>query len=56
MNCPAVAIEIAPQRDTDNKITTESDSPDYQVRVATALAAAILEWRSDAEHTEARPR
>ncbi len=29
-----------PQRDSDNKITAEPDNPDYQARVASALAAA----------------
>lgn len=52
--CPALAVEIGPQRDSDNKITAEPDNPDYQSRVATALAAAILEWRSDPSRTEAR--
>ena len=54
MTCPAVAIEIAPERDADNNITTEPDNPDYQSRVAAALAAAILEWRSDPNRSEAR--
>jgi N-acetylmuramoyl-L-alanine amidase len=54
MTCPAVAIEIAPERDSDHKITAEPDDPDYQARVATTLAAALLEWRTDAGRTEAR--
>ena len=48
MTCPAVAIEISPERDTDRKITAEPDDPDYQARVATTLAAALLEWRTEA--------
>jgi N-acetylmuramoyl-L-alanine amidase len=52
MTCPAVAIEVAPE-------TSNSGSPapasatggladsDYQARVASALAAALLEWRSE---------
>lgn len=47
MTCPAVAIEIAPERDTSHKITAEPDDPDYQARVATTLAAALLEWKSE---------
>lgn len=47
MTCPAIAIEIGPERDADKKIITEPDNPDYQSRVAAALAAAILDWRSD---------
>ena len=48
MTCPAVAIEIAPERDSNRKITAEPDDPDYQARVATSLAAALLEWRTEA--------
>lgn len=48
MNCPAVAIEIAPERDAQFKITADLDDPDYQARVASALAAALLEWRTEA--------
>jgi N-acetylmuramoyl-L-alanine amidase len=47
MTCPAVTIEIAPERDSDHKITAEPDDPDYQARVAGTLAAAILEWRAE---------
>jgi N-acetylmuramoyl-L-alanine amidase len=54
MTCPSVAVEIGPERDADNKITAEPDNSDYQTRVATALAAAILAWRSDPVRTEAR--
>jgi hypothetical protein len=45
MTCPALAIEIAPLRGPDGKVTSEPDDPDYQARVATTLAAALLEWR-----------
>jgi len=55
MMCPAVAIEVAPERDSDHKITAEPDEPDYQARVAAALAAAILEWRRQSLHTETAP-
>jgi N-acetylmuramoyl-L-alanine amidase len=48
MTCPAVAIEIAPQRDADRKITAEPDDTDYQALVANTLAAALLEWRTEA--------
>jgi N-acetylmuramoyl-L-alanine amidase len=48
MTCPAVAVELAPERDSDNTITAEPDNSDYQARVAAALAAAILEWRTEA--------
>jgi N-acetylmuramoyl-L-alanine amidase len=51
MTCPALAVEIAPERGEDNKITAEPDAADYQARVATALAAAMVQWR-----TEGRPQ
>jgi N-acetylmuramoyl-L-alanine amidase len=54
MTCPALAIEIGPQRDSDHKVITEPDNPDYQARVAAALAVAVLEWRSDPTRTEGR--
>jgi N-acetylmuramoyl-L-alanine amidase len=48
MACPAVALELAPERDADKKTTAEPDNADYQARVAMILADALLEWRSDA--------
>lgn len=47
MNCPAVAVEVAPERGPDKKVTAGLDDPDYQARVAGALAAALLDWRSE---------
>ncbi len=52
MTCPAVAVEIAPQSapsgDSGQQPSGGLDDPGYQVRVAEALAAALLEWRSEA--------
>jgi N-acetylmuramoyl-L-alanine amidase len=48
MTCPAVAVEIAPERGPDGKVTFEPDDPDYQARVASTLADAVLEWRTEA--------
>ena len=48
MTCPAVAIEIAPDRSPDAGESADLDDPDYQARVADALAAALVEWRSQA--------
>ena len=48
MTCPAAAIEIAPEMGPDKKVTAGLDDPDYQARVASALAAAIVAWRTDA--------
>lgn len=53
MTCPAAAIEIAPEREPGGKVTAEPDDPDYQARVAATLAAAVLEWRTDAGRTDA---
>jgi N-acetylmuramoyl-L-alanine amidase len=48
MMCPAVAIELAPERSADKKVTAEPDNPDYQARIAGILATALLEWRAEA--------
>jgi N-acetylmuramoyl-L-alanine amidase len=48
MTCPAVAIELAPQRDADKKTAAEPDDANYQAQVASVLAAAIVEWRTEA--------
>jgi N-acetylmuramoyl-L-alanine amidase len=53
MTCPAVAVEIAPERDADHKVVAWPGDQDYQARVATTLATALLEWRTDAGRTEA---
>lgn len=47
MTCPAVAIEIAPERGSGQTVKAGLDDPGYQARVAEALAAALVEWRSD---------
>ncbi|HEY1805293.1 MAG TPA: N-acetylmuramoyl-L-alanine amidase [Terracidiphilus sp.] len=49
MTCPAVAIEIAPHPAQDAPGTANLDDPDYQARVADALAAALVEWRSQSQ-------
>ncbi len=54
MTCPAVAVEVAPERDAAQKITTQLDDPDYQARVSAALAAALVQWRADAGNTGVR--
>lgn len=51
MTCPAVAVEMAPERDSGQKIKAELDDADYQARVAGALAAGLLEWRAE-EHRQ----
>ena len=46
MTCPAVAVEIAPERDAGKKLVAGLDDPGYQAQVAEILAAALLEWRT----------
>ena len=53
MACPAVAIEIAPEATTGSAPPLSPSDSAYQTRFAQALAAAILEWRSNAARTEA---
>jgi N-acetylmuramoyl-L-alanine amidase len=48
MTCPAVAVEVAPERSTLKEITAGLDDKNYQARVAAALAAALVEWRTEA--------
>jgi hypothetical protein len=52
---PAVAVEIAPESAgaPGQSPSAELSDPAYQARVAESLAAAMLEWRSDAGRTEA---
>jgi N-acetylmuramoyl-L-alanine amidase len=52
MTCPAVAVELAPERDSDRKVTAEPDNADYQARVAQILATAVLEWKSQSTRLE----
>jgi N-acetylmuramoyl-L-alanine amidase len=47
MSCPAVAIELAPERDASHTVKSATDDPAYQSRVAEALAAALLVWRTE---------
>jgi N-acetylmuramoyl-L-alanine amidase len=49
MACPAVAVEIAPERSAGQQTTAGLDDADYQARVAVALAAALVEWRAEAQ-------
>ncbi|MGH9607309.1 MAG: N-acetylmuramoyl-L-alanine amidase family protein [Terracidiphilus sp.] len=48
MACPAVAVEIAPQRGSAGSAAAGSFSDaGYQAQVAEALAAALVEWRAE---------
>ena len=48
MTCPAIAVEIAPELNTGHQTTAGLDNINYQARVAAALAAALVEWRTEA--------
>ncbi len=47
MTCPAVALELSPERDADRKTTAEPDEPEYQARIAATIATALLQWRTE---------
>ncbi|MGA7343618.1 MAG: N-acetylmuramoyl-L-alanine amidase [Terracidiphilus sp.] len=51
MNCPAAAVEISPEsavsRPQGESATDSLNDAGYQAQVAEALAAALVEWRTD---------
>lgn len=49
MTCPALAIEIAPIRSPDRKVTTDVTNSDYQEQVIQALVNAVVEWKSEGD-------
>ena len=55
MTCPAIAIELAPERGVDGTVTAEPTDSDYQARVAATLASALLAWRTDGQTGARRP-
>jgi N-acetylmuramoyl-L-alanine amidase len=48
MTCPAVAVEVAPEPGSGGKAAAGLDDKDYQAQVAETLAAALVEWRTEA--------
>ena len=48
LTCPAVAIELAPLAEMAGRNAPPSD-PDYQLRVAQAIAAGMTSWRGQEE-------
>jgi hypothetical protein len=40
---------MAPIRSDDRNVATEVTDPQYQAQIVEALAAALLEWRTDAQ-------
>ncbi len=55
MTCPAVAVEIAPEMTADHAQPTHLDDAGYQARVADALAAAMVQWRSTSRTEAPQP-
>jgi N-acetylmuramoyl-L-alanine amidase len=56
MACPAVAVEIAPQRQTVAQDAASPDDAGFEAQVVDALAAALVEWRADGgQFGEPRP-
>jgi N-acetylmuramoyl-L-alanine amidase len=51
MACPALAIEIGKSTSPDAAQSGGFDDTDYQARVAQALAAGILDWKSNGWRT-----
>lgn len=48
MTCPAIAVEIAPDRSPGYDPADSFNDPAYQTRIAEALAAALLQWKTEA--------
>lgn len=47
MTCPAVALEVAPDANSGQTATDSLSDAGYQAKVAEAVAAALVEWRSE---------
>jgi N-acetylmuramoyl-L-alanine amidase len=52
MTCPAIAVEVSPDKSATVTPAESLNDASYQARVADGLAAAILEWRSEGPHLE----
>jgi N-acetylmuramoyl-L-alanine amidase len=48
MTCPAVVVEVAPGASGQGSTASALSDPNYQSRIAEALAAALVEWRTEA--------
>lgn len=47
MACPAIAVEIAPPGPSGDSSGGGIDDPNYEARIADALTAAVVEWRTE---------
>ena len=54
MTCPAVALELAPERDASHKIIAEPGNAGYQASIAQALATALLQWKTSSSEPGVR--
>ena len=54
MECPAVAVEVAPDASGEEGATESLSDAGYQAKVAEALAAALVEWRGNPPASGAR--
>lgn len=52
MTCPAIAVEVSPDKNATVTPAESLNDAAYQARVTDGLAAAILEWRSEGPHLE----
>jgi N-acetylmuramoyl-L-alanine amidase len=52
MTCPAAAVEVSPEgtRSSGTSAVESLNDAGYQARIAEALAAAVVEWRSEEGH------
>lgn len=55
MTCPALAVEVSPDRASGESPVDSLNDPAYQAHVAEALAAALVEWRDEESHLGAGP-
>jgi N-acetylmuramoyl-L-alanine amidase len=55
MTCPALAVEVSPDRTSGESSVDSLNDPAYQAHVAEALAAALVEWRDEESHLGAGP-
>jgi N-acetylmuramoyl-L-alanine amidase len=52
MTCPAIAVEVSPDKSATVTPAESLNDAAYQARVTDGLAAAILEWRSEGPHLQ----
>jgi N-acetylmuramoyl-L-alanine amidase len=48
--CPAVVVELAPERASDGSIAADVTDPTYQTQVVETIAGAMMSWKTEAEN------